>query len=386
MKPHKKFVAVGLTLTIMGLLAGCGTTYMTSPPNNSQVNDTATSAKSAPASGQSPWQPFTSIRMTGAKTGWGTGTGTVWYTMNGGVSWKNITPVQLHKGSDFQPVLYSYNQSRAWVVQTEKDSNSLFIFNTTNGGRTWTKNALKTSNVTSVYMHFYDKNHGMLSLMQDGAMGSEGAVTYQTIDGGQTWHRSATARPVKGSTLPFSGIKSGVTFNNNSDGWLTGSLTHGSGTVYLFHTTDGGHTWTKQGISVPTNLMAAQVTSYPPQFSKAKEGVLPVKFHSSSTSFMLYHTSDGGETWTSTHAVDFPRGSMVPAWSIISTNEEVVTDGTKLLITRSGGRRWKSISSNISFQNIKELDFISLTTGWVLMNSGSLYHTTDGGHSWRRLG
>lgn len=72
-------------------------------------------------------------------------------------------------------------------------------------------------------------------------------------------------------------------------------------------------------------------------------------------------------------------------WSLVSLNNWFVTDGQKLFVTDDGGQKWNSISPNISFKNLSEIDFVSPQDGWAVKNSGALYHTVDGGRVWVKM-
>lgn len=93
------------------------------------------------------------------------------------------------------------------------------------------------------------------------------------------------------------GYVSGVTFADAQHGWIAASY-HGSVTVPLYRTTDGGKSWVLQHIDIPEGFKYGNVS--PPQFDAAdsKIGSLAIEFVSDAeTRTFIYTTKDTGEHW-----------------------------------------------------------------------------------------
>ncbi|MBJ9990085.1 WD40/YVTN/BNR-like repeat-containing protein [Paenibacillus sp. S28] len=93
------------------------------------------------------------------------------------------------------------------------------------------------------------------------------------------------------------GYVSGVTFADAQHGWTAASY-HGSVTVPLYRTTDGGKSWVLQNIDIPEGFKYGNVS--PPQFDAAdsKTGSLTIEFVSDTeTRTYIYKTKDAGEHW-----------------------------------------------------------------------------------------
>ncbi|MEC0179253.1 hypothetical protein P4H83_30670 [Paenibacillus favisporus] len=93
------------------------------------------------------------------------------------------------------------------------------------------------------------------------------------------------------------GYVSGVTFADAQHGWIAASY-HGSVTVPLYRTTDGGKSWVLQHIDIPEGFKYGNVS--PPQFDAAdsKTGSLAIEFVSDAeTRTFIYTTKDAGEHW-----------------------------------------------------------------------------------------
>lgn len=161
-------------------------------------------------------------------------------------------------------------------------------------------------------------------------------VVLRTDDGGKTWH-NCTPTSVSAQETFAGGLAV-----SDSEAWLFVSA--GKKTL-LYHTTDGGASWTST--SIPKSYLIADL-----RFSDAQHGWLLASQGSAAGQepIDLYYTSDGGKTWS----------------QILSK-----TESNKLLLGNRTG-----------------VTFINRTTGWITVDSGQhpgqveVYVTHDGGHSW----
>ncbi|MEK4104287.1 hypothetical protein NST28_09425 [Paenibacillus sp. FSL R10-2791] len=142
---------------------------------------------------------------------------------------------------------------------------------------------------------FLNKNIGWKVVYHFQGMSREDMELYATSDGGETWKEMGDSLQA-GSTLP-SGVKSGLTFVNEKEGWITTNAPW-EGKVGLYKTMDGGVTWSEQTVTVPGELVNSQIYAYPPLFLTKDQGILitrPVeKEHT-----LLFITIDGGQHWKS---------------------------------------------------------------------------------------
>lgn len=178
-------------------------------------------------------------------------------------------------------------------------------------GRRTTKNPLPNP----IYVRMSDASIGWAAA---GGVTPGTAIVARTTDGGKTWLGTATeAEPVDlygtrdgGATwskvagsdlssqapggLPADGYKLGMTFIDESTGWLTGNNFAPGSAAMLFHVThDGGRTWRRQQLELPDELKLNGVTVAPPIFIDGRRGVLTVN---GSNLVYLYSTLDGGTT------------------------------------------------------------------------------------------
>jgi photosystem II stability/assembly factor-like uncharacterized protein len=153
-------------------------------------------------------------------------------------------------------------------------------------------------------------------------------------------------------------------------GWAVGSRG-------IYATTDGAH-WSKQYSS--------------------GDAFVGVDFISSTTGWVvgaqsLLGTTDGGRSWhqlgeaqqwiRSVHFVSATNG-----WGVAGGNDPgefhgILTSwtGGTLVVTGDGGQSWSSLTSPADVQSIC---FSDSAHGWLATASGTVYRSTDAGHTWNR--
>lgn len=117
-------------------------------------------------------------------------------------------------------------------------------------------------------LDFVDQINGWLLVRKGVAYGSNPVDIYRTQDGGKTWEEVSAANAASG--IPVGGIKTGMTFQNNGRGWVTGQQPTGAAIYYFSE--DGGHGWDTKTIPVPKEYPSHYTTTYPPIFFNANDG------------------------------------------------------------------------------------------------------------------
>jgi len=389
----KKIMVSFVVLISVFLLAGCGsgqqgiTPVGTRTPTVQATVTTSGTASATPSPG--PTSPINALWMSDATTGWArTTTHRILHTTDGGKSWQDVTPpYPVGKMGQFPPAFASLNGTMAWVAVFEKQQPDGTIpnvlFRTSDGGHTWQEAMLPRSGLGVSQVQFVNAQDGWVLASYGGvAAGSQAVDLFRSTDGGQTWSTVARAP----GSLPLGGDKSGMGWASATTGWVTGCVCAAENTVLLSRTQDGGVTWQSQSLPLP--FLQAAITTQPPVFFSATEGLLPVTFNDGgSTILAVYATHDGGATWSHSTLLS-AAGS---AWDFLTMQQGWVVgaNGTSVAVTSNEGQSWLLINPSENFRNISQLDFVSAQEGWAISTATPdapvLLKTMDGGQTWAQV-
>ncbi len=93
----------------------------------------------------------------------------------------------------------------------------------------------------------------------------------------------------------------------------------------------------------------------------------------------IYRSSDGGKTWVIVNT----ELLMQQATKVLFTNKtNGFAFGGDIFKTEDNGNNWQFVSNSIR-DNIIDIDFVTLSTGWALGEKG-VYKTTSGGKNWTK--
>lgn len=231
------------------------------------------------------------------------------------------------------------------------------ILNTTDGGVTWNKqNPGGTYSFESVFC--VNKNI---------VYAPEIIIKY-TTDGGITWNIQFTP--------PNNIFIRDIFFINADEGFAVGGNCRccggGGDGAYIFHTTNGGGTWTTQ------------------KYDSTVVGYHGVCFINDSTGTVvgyggtILHTTDGGKTWNSQIS-----GTTEDIWDIFYVNSNLAfavggncstnVNGI-ILCTENGGETWTKQNIPTNYY-INKVFFINDSTGVAVGHGGTILRTKTGGVS-----
>ena len=309
--------------------------------------------------------------MMDASNGWAINNSYVLHTYDGGASWYSVTPL----GSSTVRNAFFQNSSKGWILTTDS------IYRTVDGGATWARHNVPFN---GGYIQFLDDSNGFVLSGEGSGMHKHAVYLYQTSDGGVTWMLKYANDPSQpNNTLPFSGLKYGMTFRDTSTGWV-GGYVPSPGAVYLYKTINGGASWAQQSLALPAGYESADIIITAPTFFSSNDGILPVWMTGGPGSAMfIYVTHDGGGTWARTGSIPSQGSRGV---DFISMNDGFAWNGS-LQVTHNSGANWSQVTPNVSFgDHVPYMDFVSTTNGWILQyelaGSSPLYRTMDGGSTW----
>jgi len=303
--------------------------------------------------------------------------GTIVKTTDGGVTWSNQDP----GGTDALNAVFFLNASQGWAV-----GDNGTIVSTSDGGAHWTRRAVSTGDSFASVV-FTDASNGWATSnapIQYGGIytgfSDWQAGIWHTTDGGQTW--SPQTVPASASLLKR------IVFVNPSTGFAAGLKragynTFGDPTVYggIYGTTDGGRTWNELFAT------SAGLTFTALYFTDASNGWAAGFAHLSDYSgAYTFHTTDGGKTWQpqnlggffeqvrDIHMLDQNRG--------YAAGTAYLGDGTAVSRTLDGGATW----TYVKMQNTNILDVegywgLAVTANRVLI-VGDRDATAYSAHPW----
>ncbi|MFN8383348.1 MAG: hypothetical protein U0V02_15500 [Anaerolineales bacterium] len=326
------------------------------------------------------------IEMMDEKYGWGITETEVVTTDDGGVTWYNVTPPGL---TDVGYSVFTdfLDQSHAWVQTVDPNNypNAGTIYRTSDGGLSW--EAFKTP-FSAGDMEFLDANNGWIMADLGVGAGSMAVAIFQTTDGGATWTRSYTNDPNTdgaADSLPLGGIKVMLVPLDMNTAWI-GGVIYSSGSTYLFRTEDGGKSWSQVTMMLPGEAQSSELTIEQVKFLSPTQGFLAIRLTSASLETIFFTTQDGGQTWDPA-PVKLPNSGIL---EIPSASEMIFYYDSQFYITKDGAKTFETVTPNIAFgESLTDMSFVDAITGWVITtsptNQRSLYKTTDGGLTWSPL-
>ena len=301
--------------------------------------------------------------------------------------------------------MHFVSADEGWIAET-RSSQSLagptVLFRTIDGGRTWQRQLTWDGPGPEQVRFSADGKQGIV-------VGIGGVPIYRTADGGASWERMSP--PPEASQVAL------LYFLDAREGWIIAYLNESTpGFAGVFHTKDGGQTWTRTA-----RIDVNQVFSY--GVGGSLQGSL--MFRDSSTGWFkgttysgtnipvvaphLFITHDGGRTWavqnlpTGAEALDSSNASislpqffnqlqgvlLVTKFSVGSTSQSApAVQGTYVYTTADGGDHWSGpqpLALPGATLYLRALTAVDAGHWFVLSDSG-LARTTDAGKHWTTIG
>ena len=232
-----------------------------------------------------------------------------------------------------------------------------YFAQTTDGGRTWTKQTIDTTDdINEIYFR-NDKNGYVVA----------GKKMFLTDDAGRSWREIKIYDPknFRNATPEFLSVR----FADKKRGLIVGSLLNKEEDVIdslVMRTDDGGETWTR--IIVPSKLELFHL-----DFVNSSRGWIV------GDKGLILTTQDGGVNWrkqtsgttNSLYNVDFRDSS-----------EGYAVGGKGVILrTENGGDTWETVKTNFP-NTFLRVDFADDKNGWIVGYGGSILRSSDKGKTW----
>lgn len=289
---------------------------------------------------------------------WVSGTrGAYLKTTDGGVTWTSAAVPDAEK-LDFRDV-QGVDASTAYLLSIGNGETSR-VYKTTDGGAHWNI-SLQNTDAKGFFdqMAFWNPRHGILVGDQvDGQM-----VVMTTEDGGAHWERQKMPAALPGEGA-FAASGTGITVLGDRDVWIG---TGGKDSARVYHSGDGGHTWTV----APTPIRADSANSgvFSVAFSDPLHGIAVGGDYSKAPeeSGVIALTSDGGKTWTAPSGSP-PRGFRSAVAYLADRKIWVAVGTSGADISIDGGQSWRQFDTG----NYNAVSFGSSKAGWAVGPRGRI--------------
>jgi photosystem II stability/assembly factor-like uncharacterized protein len=298
------------------------------------------------------------VSAVSAKVVWASGTnGTYLQTFDGGRSWR-VAVVPGAQELDFRDVQGVGDQT-AYLLSSGPGDKSR-IYKTIDAGAHWT---LQFTNPDPTgfldAMAFWDAGHGIvLGDPVDGKF-----VILVTDDGGAHWQRRVTP-PALTNEGAFAASGTCLIARGQGQAWFG---TGGPGAARVFHTTDGGATWTVSSTTIRNDGPSAGIFSL--AFSDGQHGVAVGGDYNkpAEASRNVAVTSDGGRTWVQPTGAQ-PNGFRSAVAYVDDRKMWIATGTSGSDVSFDDGKSWRQFDD----QAYNAISFLGSKIGWAVGPKGAL--------------
>jgi photosystem II stability/assembly factor-like uncharacterized protein len=286
---------------------------------------------------------------------WASGSGgTFLRTTDGGANWK-AGKIPGASDVDFRAI-HGFDENNAIMMSAGNGEKSR-IYKTRDGGASW---RLVYTNPDPMGFFdgiaFWDERHGIL--LGDPINGRFEIMT--TEDGGENWksQKGPGALPMEGA---FAASNSSLCVRGAREVWFGSG---GPKAARVFHSTDGGETWSIAKTPVRNDGPSAGIFSI--AFANGKLGMAAGGDYSKpdDASGNLAMTADGGKTWT---AAGSPNGFRSDVKYVAERKIWIVTGTSGTDVSADDGKSWKAVGG----QGYNAMSFAG-SSGWAVGPKGAI--------------
>jgi photosystem II stability/assembly factor-like uncharacterized protein len=302
-----------------------------------------------------------SLRGAGAvspKVAWASGTGGTWLrTGDGGATWI-AGMVAGAETLDFRD-LHAVDANTVYLMSIGPGEQSR-IYRTSDAGLHW--RLLFTNPDSKGFfdaLAFWDATHGIV--LGDAVEGHMAVFT--TEDGGERWTRRETPPALEGEGA-FAASGTCLIAHGTGEAWFG---TGGRGAARVFHSTDGGRSWTVAATPIRNDSANAGIFSL--AFADARHGIAVGGDYSQpeASAHNIAITSDGGQTWVEPAGAP-PAGFRSAVLYLPDARLWIATGTSGSDLSSDGGQTWRRFDSGA----FNALAFVSRDAGWAVGPKGRI--------------
>lgn len=269
----------------------------------------------------------------------------------GQTAWKTS---RASNGGDLVAVYFT-SANKGWIA-----GDGGYLASTIDGGRTWSKYPLKTTeDINEIY--FRNESNGYLVA---------GRKLFITSDGGNSWLETMIYRAsdFRNGIPEFLSIR----FADKKRGLIVGSVLNRKGDVVLeslvMRTEDGGESWRRVSVPAKAELFHLDFNGNSHAWIVGDDGV-------------IFASTDSGISWSAQSS-----GTKMALYNVdFRDDNEGYAVGQKgtILRTANSGTSWQKIATphNETFMRV---DFADDKNGWIAGYGGSILTSTDKGRTWAK--
>ena len=339
------------------------------------------------------------------------GSGNLWKTVNGGLTWSPIFEDQPALGIG-DIALAPSNPDIIYVGTGEslrKNRNFTMpgtgVYRSDDGGGTWTHAGLDyTWHIGEIAIHPEDPDIVLVAAMGKFWTDTDVQGIYRTENGGRSWNRVLYVnKHTRANDIVISPSNPDIMYasmweNNDNNNIAQSVFGPNSG---IYGSKNGGKTWIRFTDGLPTEPKIGRIglaVSY--QNPNKVYALMDNRNETKGNSAQVYQTLNGGNSWEQTHDDTlwiFPSNNIGWYFADIYVNpqddEEIYTLGVRMARSSNGGRSFSTIHGNVhhiqpSPAQTLHLDHCEL---WIdpnhpnriaVGNDGGLYVSNDKGQNW----
>ncbi len=215
-------------------------------------------------------------------------------------------------------------------------------------GQTWNIKQQKTIKHLKAIWVFDNDN-----ILVAGSFDNSGLELYRTADGGENWQLSYSNNAIGVNDMQFP---------TDNVGFMVGNIGK------VLRTDDAGNTWQElSNGSINGSLQSVWFTSP------------DTGFIGRTSTFGMYKTIDGGQTWTQNFGYFFTN-----CYSMYFMNDSLGfagANGNAIFRTTNAGQNWSLVSNPQLSEYIRCFDFADSLRG-IALAGGYIYRTLNGGTTW----